>query len=347
VTIGPYQLCQCYTGDALALLKQLPDDCIQCVVTSIPYWGLRDYGVDGQIGLEKSPQEFLDKIVEVFEEVRRVLRPDGTLWLNIGDCYMGSGHGWSNKADAKQFTRKAYRDKTKETYKQPVHYITSKTFGVKPKDLLGMPWRVAFALQECGWYLRSDIIWQKPNAMPESVKDRPSRDHEYIFLLTKSRRYFYDCDAIREKASEKVNTPGQNSRAFVDRNAEKLGTPQKDRRHLPGNKQNGLGVGYTMPNRWCNPKGANTRTVWSIATQPFTEAHYATFPEGLAERCILAGSRPGDIVLDPFIGSGTTGQVAEQLGRKWLGFDINPAYESIHKMRTAQCGLFTATKKEK
>jgi DNA modification methylase len=254
-------------GDVIACLRSLPDACVQCVVTSPPYWGLRDYGVKGQIGLEPTPEEYVEKMVEVFREVWRVLRDDGTLWLNLGDSYNGS---WGAGGDYAPGGLKAGQPK----------YPGRRISALKPKDLVGIPWRVAFALQEDGWYLRSDIIWSKPNPMPESVTDRPTKSHEYVFLLAKQARYFYDADAIREPHCE----------TSINRMKTPIGSPNcKDwgvsgeivgvRSHLNSGK-------LVDP----NPNGRNRRTVWEIATQPMPDAHFATFPEALVRPCIMAGT---------------------------------------------------------
>jgi DNA modification methylase len=267
---------------------------------------LRDYGVEGQIGLEKTPEEYVSKIVEVFREVKRVLRDDGTLWLNLGDSYAGSGKGaWDNKEVQKEVY---VPDKD-----SPQCKLKKVPQGLKPKDLVGIPWMVAFALRADGWYLRSDIIWAKPNPMPESVTDRPTRAHEYIFLLAKAKRYFYDADAIRE--------------------------PHVSPLHAPGNKTHNGRLTASMghfeePNRiWGNPSGRNKRSVWTVSTKPFPEAHFATFPPELIEPCILAGCPVGGVVLDPFAGSGTTLLVATQHHRKSIGIELNPEYIEIAKRR--------------
>lgn len=256
-------------------MKLLPDASAQTCVASPPYFGLRDYGVDGQIGLEPTPDEYVARMVEVFREVRRVLRDDGTLRLNLGDSYAhptkGTGGGWA--ADPNNYTHKA-------------RAFGARKFSMgdaKPKDLIGIPWRLAFALQADGWYLRSDIVWNKPNAMPESVKDRPTRSHEFLFMLTKSEKYYYDWQAVREPAD-------------------------------------GGGL-------------RNRRSVWTVATKPFKGPHFAAFPPALIEPCILAGSRLGDTVLDPFGGAGTTGLVAQQHGRNAVLTEINPEYAEIARRR--------------
>lgn len=258
-------------GDALAGLAQLPSGSVQSIITSPPYWGLRDYGIEGQIGLEETLPQFINRLVSVFAEARRVLRDDGVLWLNIGDGYTSGNRGY-RAADKKNPARAmSVRPDTPE--------------GLKPKDLIGVPWRLAFALQDDGWYLRSDVVWVKPNGMPESVKDRPTRTHEYFFLLSKNEHYFYDRTAILE------------------------------------------------------PNGRNRRSVWSINTQPNPVAHFATFPTKLIEPCILSSTKPGDIVLDPFIGSGTVGVVCEQLDRQFVGIELNPDYVKIAVDRLEQIEL--------
>jgi len=253
-------------GDVLDGLRSLPECSVQCVVTSPPYWGLRDYGMPGQIGLEPTPEEYVEKMVEVFHEVRRVLRDDGVAWVNYGDCYASSGrkdeNGCSNRSEFPEMPGR------------------SPSGTLKPKDLVGMPWRIAFALQADGWYLRSDIIWSKPNPMPESVTDRPTKSHEYVFLLTKSSRYFYDADAVREEHK-------QESLARVEQgwHCDRLNQGNSLARGEPS----AISVSK-MGDKWCNPTGRNRRTVWEIATQPTPEAHFATFPEALVEPCIKAGT---------------------------------------------------------
>ncbi|HWM34344.1 MAG TPA: site-specific DNA-methyltransferase [Pseudolysinimonas sp.] len=256
-------------GDAHRILTALPAGIAQTVVTSPPYWSLRDYGIEGQLGLEPSVHGFIEALADLFDEVRRVLAPDGTLWLNIGDSYTSGNRGW-RAPDRKNVARAmGTRPPTPE--------------GLKPKDLIGVPWRLAFALQERGWYLRSDLVWNKPNAQPESVGDRPTRSHEYLFLLSRSEKYRYDVDAVR------------------------------------------------------GPNGRRLRSVWDLNTQPSREAagHFATYPEGLAERCIRIGSGEGDLVLDPFMGSGTTAVVAARLGRRFLGCELNPDYVQMAARRLA------------
>ena len=283
-------------GDCLDVLKTLPDCSVHCCVTSPPYWGLRDYGVEGQFGMERTPEEYVAKMTAVFHEVWRVLRDDGTLWLNLGDSYFsdtkGSG-GPSAKQDSNAGSRYGNR-----------HF--ERTNGLKPKDLIGIPWHVAFALQADGWYLRSDIIWHKPNPMPESVKDRPTKAHEYIFLLSKNARYYYDSDAIKEPLKHETAS----------------GIP------FGGVKQSG-GFNPTYSGNLYDAsklKGKNKRSVWTVTTKPYKGAHYATFPPDLIEPCILAGCSQGGIVLDPFAGSGATVMVANRNNRKGIGLDLSWKY---------------------
>lgn len=372
---------------ANALAIPLRDQCVQCVVTSPPYWGLRDYGtskweggdpdcdhrkvaagtaalakstlgpnrdgvsgqatnghqqegfkgdckrcgakrIDDQIGLEPTPDAYVAQIVAVFAEVRRVLKADGVAWLNLGDSYCGYwgdakalAEGRPSSADTNGWTNGFNMNARPK-------YDALRATGIKPKDLVGIPWRVAFALQAAGWYLRSDIIWSKPNPMPESVTDRPTKAHEYIFLLTKSPRYYYDTDAIREPHKPEslaryeyglnVSAPADG---FVNAGAANL-------RAIGHCERMGDNI---------NAIGRNKRSVWHVATQPYADAHFATFPEALVEPCILAGSRVGDLCFDPFIGSGTVGKVCDRLMRRWVGTDLT--YQHLAKARTAQMGL--------
>jgi DNA modification methylase len=291
-------------GDALQLLTQMPSELIQCCVTSPPYWGLRDYGVEGQLGCEKTPDEYVAKLVAIFSEIRRVLRKDGTLWLNLGDSYANSGTGGNGATGG--------RDKsTLQSSMPPVGTTPVKRSipsGMKSKDMVGIPWMVAFALRADGWYLRSDIVWHKPNVMPENVNDRPTKAHEYLFLLAKSKHYFYDCIAVKEDAvSDHRSGNGFKRDARLS---------YKDKNGARGNDKQWTGVGGKR----------NRRTVWSIPTQPYKGAHFATFPEKLVEPCILAGSKVEDTVLDPFSGSGTTGVVSMRHGRNFIGLELNPEY---------------------
>jgi len=362
-------------GDCLDVLKTLPDCSVHCCVTSPPYWGLRDYGVEGQFGLERTPEEYVARLVEVFREVRRVLRDDGTLWLNLGDSYASSGtldkngaarmHEWKGDGVNRHRT-----DGSKDVGKGRAPTVP----GLKPKDLVGIPWRVAFALQEDGWYLRSDIIWHKPNPMPESVQDRPTKAHEYMFLLSKSRKYYYDAEAVREESHYRAPKGSGTGRGRYS--------------------DDGMG---SVPSGGvsANPLGRNRRDVWTIPTRPYRGAHFATFPTALVEPCLLAGTSergccpvcgapwvremsrtksprtertdnpnlhglrrcPPEIdtvrtigwhpvcdcdtdpvpctVLDPFGGSGTTGYIASRNGRRAVMIELNPKYA---KLAHDRCG---------
>ena len=318
-------------GDCRETLKSLPEQAVQCCVTSPPYWGLRDYGVDGQLGMEKTPEEYVTNIVDVFRQVWRVLKDDGTLWLNLGDSYAA--------ARSYQVTDSKHVDVGNSMAK-------SVPVGLKAKDLVGIPWRVAFALQSDGWYLRSDIIWHKPNPMPESVTDRPTAAHEHIFLLTKSAKYYYDHEAVKEQREWPIsnrnildNTPKETPPGTGPHTGlRKEGLADKQRGH--SRRHAGFNDRWdSMTKEDQGALGRNLRNVWTIATQPYPEAHFAVFPPKLIEPCILAGSRAGDTVLDPFLGSGTTAQVAQSLGRKWVGCELNPDYAVLQKKRTAQMGL--------
>ena len=289
-----------YHGDVLEVLKTFPDECVNCVVTSPPYWGLRDYGVDGQLGLESTPDEYVEKMVRIFREIKRVLKDDGTIWVNLGDSYSGSGKGGQSK------------EKRSENW-QP-EYVNKGIVpnGTKLKDLCGIPWRVAFALQSDGWYLRCDIIWDKKTHMPESVTDRPTKSHEYIFLMSKSRKYYYDQDSTMVPTIT-------NDDVIRDRDTTKLNnTP--GRRKMGGLKNN-------------NYDRKNIRSVWHIPTQPFPKAHFATFPEKLIEPCIKAGCPVGGVVLDPFMGSGTAAVVSHKLDRNWVGIELNQEYIDMANSR--------------
>lgn len=276
----------------------------QMCVTSPPYFGLRNYGHEGQLGLEQTPEQYVAAMVEVFRCVWDVLADDGTLWLNIGDSYARTG-GTDRKVSAS-----AQVGSTRNTMEQIGDRTQRAPTGLKDKDLIGIPWRLAFALQADGWYLRQDIIWHKPNPMPESVRDRCTKAHEYIFLLSKSERYFFDGDAMREDAVK-----GAAGSTF---NTGKTAAHQMGRSSAAERVEDGK---------------RNRRSVWTVATRPYKGAHFATFPPALIEPCILAGSRPGDIVLDPFMGSGTTAAVALQHGRQYLGCELNPAYQPLQDAR--------------
>jgi len=279
---------QIVCGDSLEFLRTLGDECIQCCVTSPPYWGLRDYGHDRQMGLEETPEAYLANMVEVFREVRRVLRSDGTLWLNLGDTY---GNG-----------------------------VTKRQSGVKPKELVGIPWRMAFTLQSDGWWLRQDIIWHKPNPMPESIDDRCTKSHEYVFLMTKSEKYWYNAESVREDSTNRSSGNLKRKKSA----ASALGW-QGD-------------IGKSIPYEATGFR--NRRSVWTIASRPCKGAHFAVMPPDLAEVCIRAGSFSGSVVLDPFMGSGTVACVARQFGRNFVGCELNPEYVQLANERLKQGVLF-------
>lgn len=324
-----------YCGDALEVLRSLPDESVHCCVTSPPYWGLRDYGVDGQLGLEATPGEYVAQMTAVFAEVRRVLRSDGTCWLNIGDSYASdAAKGGSGTPNG--------RNGRGENYARPG------LGGLKPKDMVGIPWRLAFSLQDEGWYIRSDIIWAKSNPMPESVTDRPTKAHEYLFLLTKSARYWYDADAIKEPAAWdrwgdqtiKKKMPGAGS-WLRDKTKDELDATVRPRHRKQDNHENRRYAGFN--DRWdaseedgTAPKFRNKRTVWNIATEAYSEAHFATFPTKLVEPCILAGCPKGGTVIDPFLGSGTTALVARRTGRKAIGIELNAEYAEMAVKRVSE-----------
>ena len=290
----------------------------QMCVTSPPYFGLRDYGHEGQIGLEQTPEEYIAAMVEVFRCVRDVLSDDGALWLNIGDSYARTG-GTDRKV-----SETAQVGSTRNTLKQMSDRTSSAAaIGLKSKDLIGIPWMIAFALRADGWYLRQDIIWNKPNPMPESVRDRCTKAHEYIFLLSKSERYFFDSDAMREPCSEDMQR--RASKGHTRGAGGKVDASWQGADTLRGEHAKVIEVG----------NGRNRRSVWTVATRPYKGAHFATFPPALIEPCILAASRPGDIVLDPFMGSGTTAAVAIEHGRQYLGCELNPEYGALQQERIA------------
>jgi len=299
------------SGDCREVLAALPEQSVQCCVTSPPYFGLRDYGVEGQIGLEPTPDEFVAELVAVFRAVRRVLRDDGTLWLNLGDSYAATTKGSSGVG--KNATNKGTLIEDRSWRVPP---------GLKPKDLIGIPWRVAFALQADGWWLRQDIIWSKANPMPESVRDRCTKSHEYIFLLSKSVHYYFDAKAIAEPLARPDEGDRKTPAVFGGR--QKFEEAKKQSRLHSGSEYTGTTDGLR-----------NRRSVWTIASTPFKEAHFATFPPALIEPCILAGSKPGDMVLDPFGGAGTTGLVCDRLGRSATLIELNPAYAAMARNRIA------------
>ena len=299
------------TGDCRDVLATLPAESVHCCVTSPPYFGLRDYGCVGQIGLESTYQDFVAQMVAVFREVRRVLRADGTLWLNLGDTYAGGGNGGSGSFE---HHRANWRQVPARSGQR------NSVSGLKPKDLCGIPWRVAFALQADGWWLRQDIIWSKPNPMPESVTDRCTKAHEYVFLLSKSERYYFDQKAIAEPAVK----AGQVLHSHD--------TGAKDRQDVSDTNDRRTRIGLANWDQ-AQPDTRNKRSVWDVTTAPFAKAHFATFPPALIEPCILAGCPKGGVVLDPFFGAGTTGLVADRLQRDCIGIELNPAYADMARKR--------------
>lgn len=330
----------CFVGDVRDGLRAFAAAGVraQTCVTSPPYWGLRDYGMPGQLGLESTPAEYVLNMVDVFRLVRDLLADDGTLWLNLGDSYTSGGRtsrdpGQSKLHPAFDGNATAVTEWRAET--PP---------GLKPKDLVGIPWRVAFALQADGWYLRSDIIWHKRAPMPESVTDRPTKAHEYLFLLAKSEHYLYDADAVKEPyeygrdhhRNADIPPTSHVPGAPIHTGLRRSGNAQRktgDERGRPGSH-----IGASIP--WIEgPSGRNRRSVWTLNPEPYPEAHFAVMPTALVKPCILAGSRVGDVVLDPFLGSGTVAQVAQDLGRHWVGTEINPEYVRMQAKRTAQAGL--------
>jgi DNA modification methylase len=329
-------------GDCRDIMRRWASEGVraQTCVTSPPYFGLRDYGHEGQIGLEQTPEEYIKAMVEVFRCVRDVLADDGTLWLNIGDSYArplakgGSGPGGKN--------REWYGENYGDAGGAGV------PGGCKPKDLFGIPWMLAFALRADGWYLRQDIIWHKPNPMPESVRDRCTKAHEYLFLLSKSERYYFDSEAIAQPLAETSKARLAQPNLANQRGSDRVPGKTNGNMKAVGPRFGGNKYGdddreesrTKSGNEWRGGSGkANRRSVWTVATQPYSGAHFATYPPALIEPCILAGSRPGDTVLDPFMGSGTTAQVAQDLGRNAIGCELNPQYLSLQRERTAQMGL--------
>lgn len=339
---------QIIVGDCRERLAELADQGVHCCVTSPPYFGLRDYGVDGQMGLEATPEEYVAGMVTVFREVRRVLRDDGTLWLNMGDSYAGSGRGNGSEGSKQRTNAGSLVEPTNRgsTLAAGFHEAARQADaigrawvkppkGLKQKDLIGVPWLLAFALRADGWYLRQDIIWSKPNPMPESIRDRCTKAHEYIFLLSKSERYYFDAAAIREDRVGDEDAAifrggsyvaGEPSPRVVVGNKRVRGVPPRHAQYGESSDQSGLDmVGRGM--------GRNKRSVWEVATSPFSEAHFATFPPALIEPCILAGCPVGGTVLDPFGGAGTTGLVADRLQRNAILIELNPEYAEMARRR--------------
>lgn len=325
--MSEYRLIQ---GDCLDVLRGMEAGSVQTAITSPPYFGLRDYGVDGQIGLEETPAAYVAKLVDVFREVRRVLRDDGTVWLNLGDSYAGmkgaSGYELPHEAEVRRAKGETIQHAHNVPGYQKMRALDDRAAlrgeGYKPKDLLGIPWRVAFALQEDGWILRADIIWAKSNPMPESVKDRPTKAHEYIFLLSKQPSYYYDAEAVREPLAETT----------LERN--QYGRPRDQHKHFAnGQKHSNDNMPSHHRDMNCTPAGRNRRSVWTVSTTPYKGAHFAVFPPKLIEPCVLAGCPVGGVVLDPFAGSGTTGEVALRHGRRFIGIELNADYIKLAEAR--------------
>ncbi len=313
-------------GDALKVLASLPSESVQCCVTSPPYWGLRDYGVDGQLGLEKTPEEYVTRLVSVFREVRRVLKNDGVSWVNLGDSYCSGGRK----------TRDPGRSKLHPAFMGEDNQVASwrpdDPSGLKPKDLIGIPWRVAFALQADGWYLRQDIIWHKPNPIPESVRDRCTKAHEYVFMLTKRERYYYDADAIVEQSicvGDECHLRADNTQA-----AREFKQDQAGNRRYTGFNERYFGTRLKTGNP--TKETRNKRSVWTLPTLPTPEAHFATYPIDLPELCISASTREGDTVIDPFSGAGTTGLACIKTGREYVGIELNAEYIGISHKRAGK-----------
>lgn len=344
-------------GEARKVMQDMSDERFQTVITSPPYWGLRDYRIEGQLGLEPTPEEYVDRLVEIFREVRRVLRDDGTVWLVLGDSYWG-GKGKSGYELPHKAQERLNRGETlQHSYQVPGYMEMRPADGkhpvIKPKDLVGIPWLVAFALRADGWWLRMDNIWSKPNPMPESVKDRTTKAHEYVFLLSKSERYFYDADAIAEPittdpsedypARAKITGRGkQGASAARGRDRDKSGgfplkrSGNRERKESlqPGHQNVSSSVPWEGDTR-------NKRSVWTVAAKPYPEAHFAVYPTKLIEPCVLAGSAAGDTILDPFVGSGTTGVVALRHGRNFVGIDLSPEYCEMARNRIdSDCPIF-------
>jgi DNA modification methylase len=310
------------TGDALAVLRTMPSESVQSCITSPPYFALRDYGIAGQLGLEATPAEYVARLVEIMGEVRRLLREDGTLWLNLGDSYITNGPNGADKSTLTnpgrqmRIARPTIDPKSRGRDREVGRPNRGSASGLKHKDLIGIPWMTAFALRDAGWWLRLDIVWSKPNPMPEPVIDRPAKSHEYLFLMSKASSYHYDVDAVKEPAvSDKPSGNGF-------------------RRDARLNFQAADGTARGNPEKWSDVGGTrNRRSVWTVATVPLKEEHFAAFPPKLIEPCILAGSPRGGLVLDPFCGSGTTGIVSLRHGRRFVGIELNPTYAAMARRR--------------
>ena len=319
-----------YCGNSAETIASWPDECVDCCVTSPPYYGLRDYGAEGQIGLEPTPEEYISRLVGVFRQVRRVLKPSGTLWVNIGDSYAGSGKGaWKNKTAQKEVYVPDPGDK--------VVRIPKVWAGIKSKDLIGIPWMLAFALRADGWYLRQDIIWSKPNPMPESVTDRCCKSHEYIFMLSKSARYYFDADAIKQPAKPstltRVAQDVEHQAVSARRMKAVIGGRKRQRANESLDSSDPM-FRHNSHREYEYTDRVNKRSVWEVATTPFHGAHFAVYPEALIVDCIKAGCPENGVVLDPFMGAGTTALVAKKLNRHFVGVELNPANVELAYRRT-------------
>jgi DNA modification methylase len=320
-------------GDALEFLMSIPSETVQTCVTSPPYWGLRDYGNERQMGLEATPELYIARMVEVFREVKRVLKNDGTLWVNVGDSFCSTAPGTMGDSLRQEGILSGVSNRRADGSRK---FRPETPNGLKPKDLVGIPWMLAFALRADGWWLRSDIVWHKQNPMPESVTDRPTRSHEFIFLLSKSERYFYDFEAIKEPgiyAGPNGDQHSPHAQGFT-RRSKKQEKERQDKQRGHGRRHNGFNDRWDQMTKeeQCSVM-RNKRDVWTVNTCPFPDAHFATFPEDLIKPCVMAGSRLGDIVLDPFFGSGTTGKVSIELGRRCIGIELNPEYVRMARER--------------
>lgn len=313
-----------YLGDAKDVLSKFPDKSIDCCITSPPYYGLRDYGIDGQVGLEASPEAYIENLVFIFREVWRVLKDEGTLWVNIGDSYAGGSGRWGGTKNLS-----GLQSGSKGSISQIQHTKPWKHNTIKSKDLIGIPWSLAFALRADGWYLRQDIIWNKPNPMPESIKDRCTKSHEYIFMLSKKPKYYYDIDSIREPHTS------------LDDLHRRLRNGKEEWKTVKASAGSPYAMNGTSRSRriMYHPLGRNKRTVWTVPLSHSKEAHFAIYPEQLIEDCIKAGCPSGGVVLDPFIGSGTTALVALKNGREYIGIELNPEYIEIAERRIEKLTL--------
>lgn len=331
----------CFQGDTCEqmqiMLANGYEGSVQTIITSPPYYGLRDYGMSGQIGLEETPEEYIKKLVDVFKLAKKLLADDGTLWLNIGDSYAGSGKGSNSDGTPHPSTLKGKQGTNLGTVTGLNKPQKASKIGLKNKDLIGIPWMLAFALRADGWYLRQEVIWAKPNPMPESVLDRCTKSHESLFLLSKTQKYYFDNQSIKEPS---ISGDGNQPRGSLGVQNDNKG--RRNNTKFGGEKygnNDSVESRTKSGNIYIPTETRNKRSVWNIPTQSCNEAHFAVMPEALVEPCILAGSKVGDIVFDPFMGSGTVAKVAQNLGRKWLGAELNPDYISIQKARTQQLGL--------